>query len=85
MVGKCLILIALGIASVAAADPPAETPKQRLICRGATATLGSHIRTPRRCLTEERWREEDEARARTPISMQVTEGQNDGHAASAPH
>ena len=85
MGGKSLILIAFGIALTAAADPPAQTPRPRLICRGSSASLGSHIRTPARCRTEEQWREEDEERARTPISMQVTEGQNDGHAASAPH
>jgi hypothetical protein len=80
MVGPFLILVAL-----AAADPPAQAPRPRLVCRGSSASLGSHIRTPRRCLTEEQWRQEDEEHARLPLSMQVTEGQNDGHAASAPH
>lgn len=94
MAGKSLILLIIGAAFLAAvapaavapaADPPADAPKQRLICRGSTASLGSHIRTPQRCRTAEQWREEDEARGRVPLSLQVTQGQNDGHAASAPH
>lgn len=80
-----VVATGLSMATAFAADPPAQTPRPRLICRGSSASLGSHIRTPRHCLTEEQWRQEDEDRARVPLSMQVTEGQNDGHAASAPH
>jgi hypothetical protein len=90
MVEKSLILIALAVAmsAVAAADPPADpaapAQKQRLVCRGAERQLGSHVRSTRRCRTADQWQEEDTARAREPVSMQVTAGQNDGHPAAQP-
>lgn len=88
MAGKPVILIALTVALSAAgalaADPPAPAEKQRRICRGATAQLGSHVRTSRRCRTAEQWQEEDEAKARLPISLQVTQGQNDGRQRPTP-
>jgi hypothetical protein len=89
MIGKSAILIALAmtlsVAGALAADPPAQPEKQRLICRGGGGrSLGSHIRTPRRCRTAEQWRQEDEAKANLPISLQVTQGQNDGRQGPAP-
>lgn len=88
MIGKSAILIALGAAlstaGALAADPPAPPGKQRLICRGATRTLGSHIRRARRCRTAEQWQEEDQAKGRLPLSLQVTEGQNDGRQRPTP-
>ena len=89
MVGKSFILVALATtlsaAGALAPDPPAPAEKERLICRGGGArSLGSHIRTARRCRTVEQWQEEEEAKARIPISLQVTQGQNDGRQGPAP-
>jgi hypothetical protein len=89
MVGRSVILVVLAAtisaAGALAADPPAPPEKQRLICRGGGGrSLGSHIRTPRRCRTAEQWQEEDEAKGRAPISLQITQGQNDGRQGAAP-
>lgn len=59
------------------ADPPKQ-PKSQLICRAAKQSLGSKIRTPRRCRTAEQWAAEDEAAGRIPISLRVNQSQNDG-------
>lgn len=88
MIGKPLILVACAAAAAGAgalaADPPAPAPEERRICRGSAKQLGSRIRRPRRCLTAEQWRQEDEAKGRVPISAQLTEGQNDGRTAATP-
>lgn len=88
MIGRSVILIALAsalaVTGALAADPPAPAEKQRLICRRSAASLGSHIRTPRRCRTEAQWREEEETKAPVPISLQVTQGQNDGRSTPTP-
>ncbi len=88
MVGKSFILVALATtlsaAGALAPEPPAPSEKQPLICRGATARLGSRVRTQRRSRTAEQWQQEDEAKARLPISLQVTQGQNDGRQGPAP-
>ena len=89
MAGKPLGLIALAAiltaAGALAAEPPASAEKQERICRGGgERQLGSHVRTRRRCLTAEQWRQEDEAKANMPVSLQVTQGQNDGQAVRAP-
>ena len=88
---------ALTAAGALSAEPPAApaddvgaevtaepAPKARLICRGATRTISSRIRTPRRCRTAEQWRDEDERGNRLPLGAQVTEGQNDGRAPAQP-
>lgn len=75
----------LAVAAAHAAQPSAEPAKQRRICREATKSLGSHIRSPRRCRTAEQWQEEDEAKGRLPASLQVTQGQNDGQPGRQPH
>ena len=73
-----------------AADPPAPsgTPaqpeKQQRICRGGERQLGSHVRTRQRCRTAEQWQLEDEAKAGLPVSLRVTQGQNDGRAVPTP-
>jgi hypothetical protein len=88
MAGKSFGLIALAItlaaAGALAADPPAQPGKQRLICRGGQRQLGSHMRTPQRCRTAEQWRQEDEARVNLPVTLQVTQGQNDGRSVPTP-
>jgi Spy/CpxP family protein refolding chaperone len=88
MAGRSLALVALSItlsaAAARAADPPAPSGEQRLICRGGERRLGSHTRTPQRCRTAEQWHAEDEANGRIPISLQVTQGQNDGRVTPTP-
>ncbi len=88
MAGKSLGLIALAAiltgAAAFAADPPAPSEKQRLICRGGERQLGSHTRTRQRCRTAEQWRQEDEAKGNLPISLQVPQGQNDGRTVRTP-
>jgi hypothetical protein len=80
------------LALALAADPPAPAPAPaqgqtgERICRGGgQRTLGSHIRTRRRCLTAEEWQREDAARNAPAPGLLVTEGQNDGRAPAAPH
>jgi len=81
-------LLAIAALSALAPDAPASAPappeKPRLICREAEQNLGSHIRSSRRCQTAEQWQAEDAARERAPLSLTVTEGQQDGHAAQKP-
>lgn len=89
MAGKPVIIIALAAtlsaAGALATDPPAQPEKQRRICRGGgERSLGTHMRTSRRCRTAEQWQAEDEAKARLPISLQVTQGQNDGRQSPTP-
>jgi hypothetical protein len=83
MAGPPVILIVLAALSTAA-DPPAPAGKQQRICRGGARQLGSHMRTPQRCRTPEQWRQEDEARANLPVTLQVTQGQNDGRSVPTP-
>ncbi|MGZ8311239.1 MAG: hypothetical protein ACXWUR_04165 [Allosphingosinicella sp.] len=73
------IVAGLSVTAALATEPPAPpSPKETRICRGATRTVGSHIRTPRRCKTAEQWQVDDEAKSQLPLSLQVTEGQNTG-------
>ena len=77
---------ALAISGAFAAEPPRDSSKQQpqQVCRGATRTLGSHIRSQRRCRTEGQWKEDEESKARLPIGAQVTTGQNDGQPGRQP-
>jgi hypothetical protein len=87
MAGKSLGLIALAAVlttAALAADPPASAEKQRRICRGGERQLGSHVRTERRCRTAEEWRLEDETKVNMPVTLQVTQGQNDGQTVRTP-
>lgn len=72
-------LAILFAATAQPAAPPPEPPvaKPARICRESERRTGSHIRSGRRCMTEEQWRAEDERRDRVPISLQVTDGQDD--------
>ena len=86
MFGHATILM---LALAVAGDPPAPAPTSgqsaERICRGGgQRSLGSHIRTRRRCLTAEEWQREDEARSRPAPGLQITEGQNDGRAPAQP-
>ena len=85
MVGKRAFLILLSIGPLQpafAADPPA--PEQQRICRGGEARLGTRTRTPRRCLTAEQWQREQDERSQLPVTLQVTQGQNDGRVVPTP-
>ena len=76
------------IALVSAIEPEAQAapPPAERICRGGgQRQLGSHTRTSRRCRTAEQWRQEDEERARRPMGLQTTEGQNDGRVSATPN
>lgn len=88
MTGRPVILVATALALSAAgafaADPTPAPQEGRPICRGSTKQLGSRIRRPRRCQTAEQWQAEDEAKARVPLSAQITEGQNDGRTTATP-
>jgi len=78
---RLALIAVLAASTLVAAGLAAETPKPpkpQLICRGAKQSLGSHIRTPRRCKTAEQWAAEDEAAGRVPISLRVNQSQNDG-------
>jgi hypothetical protein len=70
-----LALLLVGQADVP--EPTTGPAKPQLICRESEEETGSHIRSGRRCKTEEEWRREDERRGRAPASMRVTEGQGD--------
>ena len=80
------LAIALSAGDAFAADPPAQAQApassqgNERICRGGgQRTLGSHVRTRRRCMTAEQWQRLDEAaRAGPAPGLQVTAGQNDG-------
>jgi len=75
---------ALAVTAALATDPPASTEKERLICRRTAKTIGSHIRAPRRCRTAAQWQQEEAESAPVPISLQVTQGRNDGRAVPQP-
>ena len=80
------VALALSLTARPPAPPPASSRNNERICRGGgQRTLGSHIRTRRRCLTAEQWQREDEAGSRPVPGLQVTEGQNDGRAPVQPH
>lgn len=89
MAGKTIaigaLVLVLAAAGALAADPPASSEKQRLICRGGGARqLGTHMRSRQRCRTAEQWQDEDEEKSRQPLSLQITAGQNDGRQTAAP-
>ena len=87
MFGHALIaVLALTLAAEPQAPASASSQSNERICRGGgQRTLGSHIRTRRRCLTAEQWQREDAARNAPAPGLLVTEGQNDGRAPAAPH
>ena len=89
MMGKIAKILAAGLGlltmALAAPDPAPNAQDNRRICRDSERQLGSHIRAARRCRTAEQWRQEDEAKARVPATLRVTEGQNDGQAGRQPH
>jgi hypothetical protein len=71
-------------AALAEAPAPPASTEQRLICRGGERQLSSRIRTMRRCRTAEQWQAQDASKARLPVSLQTTQGQNDGRAPTQP-
>jgi hypothetical protein len=81
-----LSLFALALlqsAPIQAADAP---PKPVKICRESAQVTGSHVRTGRRCLSQEQWDQEDSRLTRRPVTMTVTGEQGDGNKAPVqPH
>ena len=79
------LVLALGVAAEPPAPAPASSQSNERICRGGgQRTLGSHIRTRRRCLTAAQWQQEDEARNRAAPGLLITQGQNDGRTTATP-
>ena len=71
---RLFVMIAFSVAlpsGAQAADSGPATQGNSLICRSSQTVTGSRIRKPRRCKTAEQWRQEDEAAARLPITLQV--------------
>lgn len=64
-------------------DSPPQTStipnpnKPAKICRDGEQVTGSHVRTGRRCLTQDQWDQEDSKRIERPVTMQVTGHQAD--------
>jgi hypothetical protein len=82
------LVTAIALAQASAPEPVAAQPDQseERICRGGgRRQLGSRTRTVPRCRTAEQWRQEEEERARRPIGLQTTEGQNDGRVTATPN
>lgn len=88
MAAKLLMLAILGVVVAPdfaqALQEPAPPEKEAKICRQSETRTGTRIRTGRKCRTAEEWRKEDEEKARVPLSLTVTEGQNDGHPPQRP-
>ena len=73
MLASLAVMLILSDASRAAAP---EKPK--LICRESEQTLGSHIRTGRRCKTAEEWQQDDARRDQLPTTLRIVPTQADG-------
>lgn len=58
----------------AATEPPA---KPKLICREGEQQTGSHVRSGRKCQTQDQWDQEDARRVQQPVTMRVTEHKPD--------
>jgi hypothetical protein len=77
-------MVSLMLALLAAGSGPSQTTatpgssKPQTICREGDQVTGSHVRTGRRCLTQEQWDQEDAKRIERPVTMQVTGHQADG-------
>jgi hypothetical protein len=69
-----MLAVLLGAAQPA---QPATPPKEKLVCRESEAQLGTHVRSGRRCKTQEQWAQEDAERDRVPLTLRVTAGQGD--------
>ncbi|HEU4498374.1 MAG TPA: hypothetical protein VFR60_03460 [Sphingomicrobium sp.] len=88
LAAKLLMLAIIGAVIVPdfaqALQEPAPSEKVVRICRKSETRTGTRIRTGRKCRTAEEWQKEDEEKARVPLSLTVTEGQNDGHPPQRP-
>ena len=62
----------------AVAEAPKAAAKPERICRDSEVSLGSHMRTGRRCMTAEEWLQEDFRKGHTPVNMTITGEQGDG-------
>jgi len=73
-------MVPLMLALLAASGEPAQsiaTVKPVKICREGEQVTGTHVRTGRRCMTQEQWDQEDSKRVERPVTMRVTEHQAD--------
>lgn len=59
------------LAGAGAAEPHAAADGPRIICKGGQKVVGSRMRAPRRCRTEEQWRTEEEKASRKPETLRV--------------
>jgi hypothetical protein len=69
--------------SQAAAAEPSAKPK--LICREGEQQTGSHVRSGRKCQTQEQWDREDALLTQRPVTMRVIGEKSDGGAQLQPH
>lgn len=69
------LLVAGANPAQTAVNSDSNTPAK--ICRDGEQVTGSHVRTGRRCLTQEQWDQEDSKRVERPVTMRVTEHQAD--------
>jgi hypothetical protein len=69
---------ALSLAGIAAAEPAAPADGPKLICKGGQKVIGSRMRTPRRCRTEEEWRVDEEKASRLPETLRVGAAKDEG-------
>lgn len=73
-----MIVVLVAMALAQSADVPADkAAKEPRICRDSTALTGSHMRSGRRCLTQEQWDIEDARLANRSASTQITGHQRD--------
>ena len=83
--GPALLALLLS-AQTASPTEPVPPPKPMLICRKVEQQTGSHIRTGRKCKSQEEWAREDTERERMSASTRITEGQGDALTkAATPH
>jgi hypothetical protein len=73
------LMLAVMIASGGSTQPtPTQSPAKPVkICRDGEQVTGSHVRTGRRCLTQEEWDRADAKRVERPVTMQITGHQAD--------
>ena len=87
MAGKSLGLILSSSLTAAGASPPTRPRRPEAgadLPRRASGAWAAISRTPRRCRTAEQWQREEEANANLPVTLQVTQGQNDGRVSQPP-
>ena len=72
-----LTLPILLFAAQVTAQEPIVVEKSKMVCRETEQETGTHIRTGRRCKTDEDWQREDAQKRSNPATMRITQGQGD--------